>query len=416
MHVLIVSQYFWPENFRINDLTEGLVERGHKVTVLTGIPNYPDGKFFSGYGLFKLQRQDYKGAKIIRVPLIPRGSGGGVRLALNFLSFALFASVLSPIFCRGNFDVIFVFEPSPITVGLPALVLKKMKSIPILFWVQDLWPESLAAAGSVRSPWVLNRVKGLVRFIYRGCDRILVTSRAYFSPIQGFGIDSETLRYFPQSVEALYRPVHMEEVAAESVLLPQGFRVVFAGNIGVAQSFGTILDAAEKLKCNPDIQIIIIGDGRKRHWVEDEVRIRGLNETVHLLGRHPVEAMPRFFALADALLVTLKREPIFALTVPGKMQSYFACGKPIIASLDGEGSKQIVESQAGLTCPAEDADALAEAILALSRMPKDQRDAMGKQGIQYYKDNFDRDMLLDRLEGWMQEASCEKTAENIHRD
>ncbi len=416
MHILIVSQYFWPENFRINDLTEGLVERGHEVTVLTGIPNYPDGSFFSGYGLFKLQRQDYKGAKIIRIPLFPRGNGSGVRLALNFLSFALFASVLSPFFCRGNFDVIFVFEPSPITVGLPALVLKKLKSIPILFWVQDLWPESLAATGSVRSPWVLNRVKGLVRFIYRGCDKILVTSQAYFPSIQSFGIDSEVLRYFPQSVEALYQPVLVEEDAVENSIMPKGFRVVFAGNVGAAQSFGTILDAAEKLKSCPDIKIIIIGDGRLRRWVDDEVRKRDLNETVHLLGRYPVESMPSFFALADALLVTLKREPIFALTVPGKVQSYLACGKPIIAALDGEGSKMVRESQAGLTCPAEDSDALADAIFALYRMPKEQRDAMGKQGLQYYKANFDRNMLIDRLEGWMQDVSCEKTAEIIHSD
>ncbi len=412
MHILIVTQYFWPENFRINDLTEGLVERGHRVTVLTGIPNYPDGTFFSGYGFFKRLRQDYKGAKIIRVPLIPRGDGGGLRLALNFLSFAILASVLSPFYCRGKFDVIFVFEPSPITVGLPALVLKKWNKIPLLFWVQDLWPESLAATGSVRSPWVLNRVKDLVRFIYRNCDRILVTSKAYFSPIQSFGIDSKTLRYFPQSVEALYRPVPIEADAAENSIIPEGFRVMFAGNIGAAQSFSTILDAAEKLKLNPEIKIIIIGDGRMRHWVEAEVIKRGLNETVYLLGRHPVESMPRFFALADALLVTLKREPIFALTVPGKVQSYFACGKPIVAALDGEGSNMIRESQAGLTCSSEDADALAKSILTLSRMPKEQRVEMGKRGLQYYQANFDRNMLIDRLEGWMQEVTSEKS-ENI---
>jgi glycosyltransferase involved in cell wall biosynthesis len=405
VHILIVTQYFWPENFRINDLTEGLLEKGHKVTVLTGIPNYPAGSFFLEYGLFSNLRQVFKGAKVIRVPLIPRGNGSGLRLALNYFSFALFASVLAPFLCRGKYDVIFVFEPSPITVGLPALVLKKWKSIPVLFWVQDLWPESLTATGAVHSPWIINKVRALVGFIYRGCDRILVTSQAYYPPVQSFGIDSKTLRYFPQSVEAVYQPVKVEVDASEDALMLKGFRVMFAGNLGAAQSFGTILDAAEKLKSTPGIKIIIVGDGRMRSWIEEEVGKRGLGETVQLLGRYPLEAMPRFFALADALLVTLKREPIFALTIPGKIQSYFACGKPVIAALDGEGSRLIDEAKAGITCPAEDADALAKAILAMAKMPREGRVAMGESALNYYHENFNRDLLIARLEKWMLELS-----------
>ena len=409
MKVLIVSQYFWPENFRINDLAAELVKKGHQVTVLTGIPNYPAGTFFPGYGFFRNIRQNYKGAKVLRVPLVPRGNGSGVRLCLNYLSFALIASFLAPFLCRGAHDVIFVFQPSPVTIGLPALVLKKWKSIPVLFWVQDLWPESLSATGAVRSTWIINKVRSLVGFIYRGCDRILVTSRAYYPPIQSFGIDSEILRYFPQSVEAIYQPVRVEADAPEDTLLSNGFRVLFAGNLGSSQSFGTILDAAEKLKNYPYIKFIIIGDGRMRSWIEEEVGKRDLGETVQLLGRYPLESMPRFFALADALLVTLKREPIFALTIPGKIQSYLACGKPIIAALDGEGSRLIDEAEAGLSCAAEDADALTEAILALSKMPKERRDAMGMKALRYYQANFNRDMLIARLERWMKELSDENS-------
>lgn len=404
MHILVVSQYFWPENFRINDLVEGLLEKGHQVTVLTGMPNYPAGKFFSGYGFFRNSRQNYKGASVIRVPLIPRGNGRGVRLGLNYLSFALFASLLTPFLCRGRYDVIFVFEPSPVTVGLPALVLKKWKSIPILFWVQDLWPESLSAAGAVRSPWIISKVRALVGYIYRGCDRILVTSRAYYPAIQGFGIDPGMLRYFPQSVEAVYQPVKVENDAPEDALMAKGFRVLFAGNLGSAQSFGTILSAAEKLENHPTIKIIVIGDGRMRRWIEDEVHKRNLGETVQLLDRHPLESMPRFFSLADALLVTLKREPIFALTIPGKIQSYLACGKPVIAALDGEGSRLIDDAGAGMTCPAEDADALAKAIIGLSKMTQEARDAMGMNALRYHQANFNRDMLIARLEGWMHEV------------
>ncbi len=151
LNILIVTQYFWPENFRINDLSLGLIERGHKVTVLTGIPNYPEGRFYPGYGFSKKISQDFHGIKVLRVPLLPRGKSGGIRLFLNYLSFAFTASLLAPLFCRGKFDLIFVPQLSPFTVGIPALVLKKLKSIPIMFWVQDLWPESLIAAGSIRS-------------------------------------------------------------------------------------------------------------------------------------------------------------------------------------------------------------------------------------------------------------------------
>lgn len=403
MNILVVTQYFWPENFRINDIVHGLLERGHQVTVLTGIPNYPDGSYFKGYGLLSQLRQNYFGAKVIRVPLIPRGKGGGMRLALNYLSFAISSSILAPFLCRGKIDLIFVFEPSPITVGLPALVLKKLRSIPIMFWVQDLWPESLSATGAVRSERIIAIVTRLVRMIYKGCDKILVTSRSYLGNIERLGVRSDRLYYFPQSAEKLYQPLLMESRASENGLMPEGFRVMFAGNIGVAQDFATILDAAEILKSYQNIHWIIVGDGRRRQWVETEVLDRGLSDTFHLIGRYPIESMPRFFSLADVMLVTLKREPIFALTIPAKVQSYLACGKPIVAALDGEGSRLIEESQSGLSCPAGDSKALADAILKMYQMPKSHLETMGKHGLEFYLANFEGNMLIDRLQSWMQE-------------
>lgn len=403
MHILIITQYFWPENFRINDLATGFLERGHKVTVLTGIPNYPDGQFFSGYGFFRNMRQDYHGIRVIRVPLLPRGDGGAFRLALNYISFAFCASLLGPFYCREKFDLIFVFEPSPITVGLPALVIKKLKAVPLMFWVQDLWPESLSATGAVQSGKILKMVERLVRFIYSRCERILVTSRAYSAPIERHGVDPCRILYFPQSVEDVYKPMTAESDAIERVMMPTGFRIMFAGNIGAAQDFGTILDAAERLKDYSEIHWVIIGDGRMRSWVEQQVKERGLSGSFHLLGRHPIQSMPHFFALADVMLVTLKREPIFALTLPGKIQSYLACGKVIIAALDGEGALLVRESGAGLSCPAQDANALAKAVLAMHRMPEEDRKKMGIRGREYYELNFDRNMLINKLSGWMQE-------------
>lgn len=405
MRILIVTQYFWPENFRINDVALGLLERGHEVTVYTGKPNYPGGSFFPGYGLFTRPSERYQGISIIRVPLVPRGNGGPVRLALNYLSFALVASLMAPLRCRGDFDVMLVYEPSPITVGVPALLLKALKGTPLLFWVQDLWPESLAATGALRAPLLLRWVERLVRHLYRQCDRILVQSRAFVEPIARLGIDASRIFYLPNSAEALYHAAPVPDSAPPAAGLPQGFRVMFAGNIGAAQAFETIIGAAERLKSQPGIHWLIVGDGRLLPWVTAEIARRGLQDSVHLLGRHPVEAMPGFFALADAMLVTLKKHPIFAMTIPTKLQSYLACARPVIAALDGEGARIVLEAQAGLTCPAEQPEALAEAVLAMARLSPQERQAMAQRARAYFERHFERTTLLDRLEGWMREVA-----------
>lgn len=403
MKILVVTQYFWPEEFRINDLVLGLQERGHEITVLTGIPNYPSGRIFTGYSILGPLHESYQGIRVLRVPLIPRGTGSGFRLLLNYISFVLSASLLGPFRCRGKYDLIFVYEPSPITVGIPAITLKKIKRIPMLFWVQDLWPESLHAAGGINSRWVLQAVEKLVCFIYQNSDLILVQSTAFIPRIKAIGAEPNNICYFPNWAEALYEPLKAEENAPEYANLPKGFHIMFAGNIGASQGFDVIISAAEMLKVYPDIHWIILGDGRMRDWVEQQVRDRQLNRTVHLLGRYPVELMPRFFAMADAMLVTLRPEFIFSLTIPTKVQSYLACGKPIIAALDGEGARVIEEAGAGISCPAGDPKALAEAVLAMYRMPESERKDMGLRGRAYYETHFEREMLLDRLNAWLEE-------------
>ena len=403
MNVLIVSQYFWPESFRINDFALGLTDRGHKITVLTGKPNYPDGSFFPGYGFMRPMREDYKGVRVLRVPLIPRGTGRALSLVLNYLSYVVFAGLLGPLLCRGRFDLIFVFEPSPVTVGLPAMVMKKTKKAPLMLWVQDLWPESLSATGAVSSKRVLKAVDHVVRFIYRRCDRVLVQSRSFAARVEAQGVRPADIVYFPNWAEALYRPVELEADAPERREMPQGFCTMFAGNIGVTQSFETILGAAERLKKHREIHWVILGDGRRRDWVQARVRELGLEKQVHLLGRRPLESMPRYFSLADALLVSLRREFLFSLTIPGKVQPYLACGRPVIGALDGEGARIIEESGAGLTVPAEDPDALAQAVLTLYKTPKQKREEMGRRGRTYFEERFEREKLLNRLEGWMEE-------------
>lgn len=399
MRILIVTQYFWPEHFRINDLADGLVDRGHEVTVLTGSPNYPEGKIFKGYGYFN--REEIRtGVRILRVPLIPRGQGSGLRLALNYLSYLVSASLLGPLLCRGSFDLIFVCQLSPVTVGIPAAFLKRLKRSPILFWILDLWPESIVAAGGLRSPWIYRGVDAMVRFIYRRCDRILYTSKGFANSIQSRGVEPSRLAYFPNWVEPI-----PGVVGAPPLDLPRGFRILFAGNVGEAQDFGTILEAAERLKDHPEIQWIILGEGRQWNWVKDQVEARGLSACVHLLGRFPADTMPSFFAQADALLVTLKKDPVFALTVPGKVPSYMACGRPILAALDGEGAAVITEAQAGFVVPSGDVQGLADQALHMSRLSEGERSEMGRSGWQYCSTHFDREKLFSLLESHMQDLA-----------
>lgn len=407
MKIIIVTQYFWPENFRVNDLALGLKEIGHEITVLTGMPNYPEGKFFEGYSGFSPIKEEYQGIKIIRVPLISRGNSRGMRLALNYCSYALSACILGPLFCRDKYDLVFVSQYSPVFVGLPAIILKKMKHIPLLMWVQDLWPESLSASGAVRSPTVLGYVDKVVSFIYKKCDKILVQSKGFIESVEKHGIASEKIVFWPNWAEKLYNSdVNSVQYNNKLDKLPKGFRIMFAGNIGAAQDFETIVEAAEKLKKILDIQIIVLGDGRIKPWVEEEIKKRGLNN-LHLLGRHSIDSMPAFFSKADVMLVTLKKEDIFALTIPGKVQSYMACAKPIIACLEGEGARVVRESQAGIVCQPEDSDSLVTAILQMYRMRPEEMSILGQNARKYYENNFERDRLIEQFSDIIKEIKID---------
>jgi colanic acid biosynthesis glycosyl transferase WcaI len=397
MHILVITQYFWPEGFRINDLVEGLIERGHKVTVLTGLPNYPKGQLATGYRFSGPYTEDFRSAKIIRAPLITRGNSKNLRLVLNYFSFAFTACVVGLLRFREPCDAIIVFQASPVTVGIPARVMSWWKKAPILLWVQDLWPESLSATGAVKNSKVLGGVGALVRWIYSGCAVVLMQSEAFRKPLLQMRVPAEKMVYFPNSAEALYKPM-LRDAGWHGAALPEGFRVMFAGNLGAAQSLDTLIEAAYLLRHHDTIHWIIVGDGRQRKWVEGEVRRRGLERSVHLMGRHPVETMPHWFAQADIMLASLSRDPIFALTIPAKIQSYLACAKPIIAAIDGEGARVVMEAEAGIGVPSEDAGALAEAVLTMSRKSPDELRRLGENGLGYFNRQFERGLLLDRLE------------------
>ena len=402
MRVLVVSQYFWPESFRINDVAKSLLDKGIEVEVLTGKPNYPRGEMFAGYRAWGCQQETYLHMNINRLPLLARAKGGA-RLAMNYLSFILSGLLFAPWMLRGKkFEVIFIYAPSPVLQAIPAIFLGWLKGCPVVLWVQDLWPESLSATGHVQNRVVLKLVELVVRFIYRHTDLLLVQSRAFEEPVRALASGTPIV-YYPNSVDDTFAlPVTDEPPPVAG--LGEGFPVLFAGNIGAAQAVGVIVEAAFLLREYADIHFVVLGDGSYREWMLNEVQRRKL-ANIHLPGRFPVETMPGFMQKASALLVTLADQPIFAATVPNKVQAYLAAGRPIIACLNGEGARLVVEAGAGLATPAEDAGSLADSVLSLYRLSAAEREKMGENGRRYYQQHFDHEHLVDELIGHLQTMS-----------
>ena len=404
---MIVSQYFWPENFRINDLAAELVRRGHQVTVLTGLPNYPAGRIFEAFRRNPENFRQYEGVEVVRVPLLPRGTGG-LRLMLNYFSFALTAMVIGAWKLRGRkFDVVFTNQLSPVLVGLPGALMAWLKSAPMTMWILDLWPDSLEAVGVVKSRKILDWVGKLTAFIYSRCDVILVQSRSFMEKVAKLAGPAKRIEYIPSWAENVYQSKSV--IPAPEVPSGNGlFSVMFAGNIGEAQDFPCILDAAELLRNQRHIRWLIVGDGRMSNWLREQIKTRGLENTVLLLGRHPVERMPSFFARADALLVTLSDQPIFAMTIPGKLQSYLAAGMPVVAALNGEGADVVRRGNAGLTCSAGDAQGLANAVLSLTHLSDEERRNMGQRALNLSQQEFDRDTIISQVEQVLHKITIQK--------
>ena len=400
MRILVVTQYFWPENFRINDLVQALSKRGHQITILTGAPNYPSGKFFPEYLADKAAFSIFGESPVIRIPVIAR-KNNRLSLFLNYLSFIISASTVGVWKLRKrSFDIIFVYEPSPITVGIPAAILRKIKKAPLAFWVLDLWPQTLQAVGIVKSKVILSLIGNLVKFIYSQCDLILAQSRSFITHIRQYAPPSVPVEYFPNWAESVFENCPATP-AQEINKKPDDFIIMFAGNLGEAQDFPAILKAAELLKSNKNIRWVILGDGRMKEWIAEQILARELQEQVELLGSFPVDRMPSFFMHADALLVTLKDDPIFAMTIPGKLQSYLASGIPILGMLNGEGSALINDHAVGICVPADDFNALAQSVLNVEKMSVQSRNSMGINGKKLYINEFERNKLIINFQNFI---------------
>lgn len=399
MHILIVSQYFWPEPFIINDLAIQMKQLGHEVTVFTGKPNYPDGNLYPGYessGTLEELFQEH--IPVFRIPLRPRKKANAKNLMLNYLSFICSGLLQARKFSKNkNFDSILVFAPSPITSAIPALLLKWLTKSHLTIWIQDLWPESLKATGYVQNKFILRSVQTLVKGIYRCSDTLLVQSKAFIPQVSKLAPKKEIL-YYPNSAKDNLCFQNSECSIPEELdqLLSSEFCVLFAGNIGTAQAIGTIVAAAIQLKEIPDLKIVLIGSGSQLDWVKQQIIEHQLNNLI-LAGRFPFSSMPSIFSKASALLVTLKRDEIFTYTIPSKIQAYLASGKPIIAALDGEGAQVILEAGAGYTSPAEESENLANNIKKMYHLPLSKRDEFGKSGRDYFLKHFEMNRQSQKL-------------------
>lgn len=393
MKILVVTQYFYPERFRINELSQELQKRGHDVKVFTGKPNYPQGKYYDGYSFFKPKYESWSDMDIFRVPIIPRGRTS-IGMVLNYLSFWFFGCMKICKIANFSPDVIYVFETSPITCCMPAIHLKKKAGIPIVMNVQDLWPENVLAITGLKNKLIIEMLEKLVRYIYLNCDLLLVASRRFVTNIQRRLPDEATeknkVKYWPQFavVDAECYKVHYDR---------QYFDIVFAGNLGEGQGLDLVIDAALQMQ-DSKIRWIFIGDGRYRSKLEQKVKELRLEKQVLFYGSKPEKDIPQLLHEADAALLILKNDPIFTMTIPAKMQTYLACGMPILGCVEGEAKDLIMEASAGITTKQITAEELKNKAEYLSKLDKKRLQEYSNNGYQYGKKMFSIDKLLDQLE------------------
>ncbi|MDE6340296.1 MAG: glycosyltransferase family 4 protein [Muribaculaceae bacterium] len=392
MKVLIVTPHFYPESFKCNDMAFELQRRGYDVSVMTAIPDYPAGKFFDGYGVFKKRRETVNGVKIHRSLIFPRHNGRGRYLALNYLSYTFFATLKSLWFSiTKKYDLVLIHETSPVTVGIPATIISKVQKIPQIMWVLDLWPESLTAAGGINNKSILNVFKSITNWLYRNSKTILIGSRGFRTSINNIGDYDKKIIDFPYWVDDV-------EPSSENVPeFPDGFNVLFTGNMGEAQDFNNVLAAAEILDRKSDINFIFVGDGRKKVWIENYIRDKKI-QNVYCLGRYPLSTMQEFYNRADVLFLSLNSSPVFSLTVPGKLQSYMASGKPVVAMINGEGRDLLKEADCGWSVPAAHPAELADLLLRISKEDKAILDRKGQNGKEYSEQHYKFNKCIDKLE------------------
>lgn len=407
MKILFLTQFFWPEvrtaPTNLASMAQDLQEKGHDVLVITGFPNHPFGKVYDGYKM-KLWEWDNLGdVKILRVPLFPDHSVSKSRRALNYASFTLSSTVLGLPFSY-NFkpDIIFTYF-APLTISFASTVLSRFHGkVPVVYWITDIWPENLRATGVNMSERMFGYVRQFEDWGYRQATAICVDSPGFATNLIQKGVPEEKIEVVVEwADEDLFYPVEPDEALARAHGLEGKFNVIYGGNLGTVQCLQTVVDAAKLVEDAHDIQFVFIGDGNDMANLKK--RVVDLNlQNVRFIPRQPLNEIHRFFALANVLLVHLKREPIFQLQLPSKIIAYMACGRPLLCGVPGASAQIVQDAEAGLVCPSEDAEAMAKQVLALYAMPVAEREAMGKRGRDAYLTSYTRKVQVQRIEKVLQ--------------
>jgi glycosyltransferase involved in cell wall biosynthesis len=412
-NILVVGQYFFPEQFRINDICTQWVKRGYNVKVITGTPNYPDGKFYHGYGLTKNTNEVYNGITIKRIPQIPRGHSS-IMLALNYISFVV-SGFFWMSFTKEKPDLVFNYEVSPITQALPGVWFAKKRKIPFYMYMTDLWPDNFKVVTGIKSKAVIKPIEKICNYIYKNSDMIFTSSETFKKVLISRGVPENKLQFWPQYAENFYVPLSKEDVKVEEILPDGKFNIVFAGNIGYAQGLEILPQTAELLKNNnlTQIRFCIIGDGRYKETLIKLIEEKNVKDFFCFIDKQPAERISEFMAVCDAALVCLSKSEVFAMTIPSKVQSCMACGIPLIASIDGETQEIIQKSGAGLSCNSEDIQGLYEGIKKISMLQKDKLHQMGENAQQFFKENYEREMLLDKMDEFINQEVIPEAKKNV---
>lgn len=400
-HILLITQYFYPEQFRINDICSEWIDKGYEVTVVTSIPNYPKGSFFDGYGLFKKRKDNYNGINIIRIPVIPRGNDNLIKMSLNYISFVV-SGFFWKIFNKVDADLVFNYTTSPIFQALPAVWYAKKKKLPCYIYILDMWPQSLEAVVGVKSKIIIKSVQKICDYIYKNSTKIFVSSEGFIEPIVLRNVPLDKVIFWPQYAEDFYIPIDKNCVKITEIPDDNKFNIIFAGNIGYAQGLEILPKVAELIKLNDKkIRICMVGNGRYKETLIKAIKEKSVEDVFCFIDSQPPDRIPDFMAFCDASLVILQKNELFAMTVPAKIQSCMACGIPIILSADGETQKIIKESECGLFSEASNATELFNNMVEMSQKNKDELLKMRSNGRKYFEQHYKKDILLSEMDNYI---------------
>jgi len=409
MRILIICHWYLPEPaIIIHELAQTLADHGNDVTALTGFPNYPTGRIYPGYRIRPWQKEQIDDVQVVRVPIFPEHSQSGFLRALNYVSFALSASLLGAWLVQKP-DVIFVYHP-PLTVGIPAWILSRIWRVPFVYQIQDMWPESLAATGMLNNDFVLNVVGRFAKFVYQKAKLLFVISPGFRKNLLSKNVLDKKIRVVSNWVDTdFYYPAKPDRQLARKLLLDGHFNIMFAGNIGEAQGLETVIEAARLLEDLPDCQFVLVGDGTARSELERLTKDYEL-KNVLFLGRFPGEQMANLYALADVLLIHLKDDPLFRITIPHKTFAYMASGKPILAAVAGDAAAVIMDNGCGLICDPEDPTALADLVREFYEMPIEGRKRLGEIARETVYSSYNRELLVSKIEDSLRKLINDKAS------